>query len=302
MGNRGVAVTDRDLELAVSPGRDPSFASSIGEFARRNPTLAGGATVVAVLALLAVFAPLVSRYDPVELDVMSRLKPPSYEHWFGTDALGRDLFSRVIAGGRVSLLVGVSVAIIATSLGLIIGVAVGLSRWLDAIVMRAMDGLMSIPSILLAIAFMTLAGASVRNVILAIAIPEVPRVARLVRGIVFSVREQPHVEAAIVAGTGSLRLMIRHVLPSTTTPLTVQATYVCASAIISEAYLSFLGAGAPPELPSWGNIVAEGRALFVVMPGHVLFPSLFLALTVLAINVAGDGLRDRLDPQMQRRM
>jgi peptide/nickel transport system permease protein len=184
----------------------------------------------------------------------------------------------------------------------VIGLAVGTSRLIDAVGMRVMDGLMAIPSVLLAIAFMALAGSSIRNIIIAITLPEIPRVSRLVRGIVISVREQPFVEAAIVAGCKDLPLLYRHMLPSTITPLIVQSTYICAAAIISEAYLSFLGAGTPPEIPSWGNLVAEGRALFTVAPGAVLFPSIFLAVTVLAVNIVGDGLRDYLDPQMKRRM
>ncbi|MCF3935693.1 ABC transporter permease [Acuticoccus sp. M5D2P5] len=288
----------------VSTTRTPSrFRLLLGEggtFTRRNPTLVAGGVIISFLALLAIFAPLVTRYDPIALDVVNRLKAPSSEHLFGTDMMGRDLFSRVIYGSRVSLMVGLSVAAIATAIGLVIGLAAGLVRWVDVVVMRVMDGLMAIPSVLLAIAFMALAGSSIRNIIIAITIPEIPRVARLVRGIVMSVREQPFVEAAIAAGTKDIPLLRRHILPSTINPLIVQATYISASAIISEAYLSFLGAGTPPEIPSWGNIVAEGRALFTIAPGAVLFPSIFLALTVLAVNMLGDGLRDRLDPQMQR--
>lgn len=288
--------------LPVPPSR-PYFrtATKAGwRFVRYNPPLAFGISILTLLVVSALGAPFFTAYDPIALSVTDRLQPPSAEHPFGTDMMGRDIFSRTIYGGRVSLIVGISVAVAATCIGLVIGLAAGLLRWVDVVVMRVMDGLMAIPSVLLAIAFMALAGASIRNIIIAITIPEIPRVSRLIRGIVISVREQPFVEAAVAAGAKDLPLLRRHILPSTITPLIVQATYICASAIIAEAYLSFLGAGTPPEIPSWGNIVAEGRALFVVKPGMVLFPSIFLALTVLAVNIVGDGLRDRLDPQMQR--
>jgi peptide/nickel transport system permease protein len=275
---------------------------AVATFLRRNPTLATGLAILGLLVLIAVAAPLFATKDPIALDVINRLKAPTAAEPFGTDMMGRSVFSRVIYGAQVSLLVGLSVAVLATTIGLVVGLLAGFVRFVDVFVMRIMDGLMAIPSVLLAIAFMALAGSSIRNIIIAITIPEIPRVTRLVRGIVMSVREQPFVEAAVAAGTKDAALLRRHVLPTTVTPLIVQATYICASAIISEAYLSFLGAGVPPEIPSWGNIVAEGRALFTVAPWTVLFPSIFLALTVLAVNVVGDGLRDRLDPQMQRRM
>jgi peptide/nickel transport system permease protein len=271
-------------------------------FLRLNPTLLIGLAILLVLTICGVGAFAIATHDPVKLDVLNRLKAPSAANWFGTDMLGRDVFSRVIYGGQISLLVGLVVAVLATAIGLVVGLAAGLSRFVDVVVMRIMDALLAIPSILLAIAFMALAGSSIRNIIIAITIPEIPRVARLVRGIVMSVREQPFVEAAIASGTRDLRLLSRHILPTTITPLIVQGTYVCASAILSEASLSFLGAGTPPEIPSWGSTVAEGRSLFVVAPWLVLFPSVFLGLTVLAVNMAGDGLRDLLDPQMRRRI
>ena len=274
--------------------------SYVTTFAAESPALVAGTLILVTLAVLSFGAPIFTRYDPVALNVTGRLAPAGGEHLLGTDMMGRDVFSRTLHGGRISLTVGLTVAVIASALGLAIGLAAGLVRWVDVVVMRVMDGLMAIPSVLLAIAFMALAGSSIRNIIIAITIPEVPRVARLIRGIVLSVREQPFVEAAIAAGTPGPALLRRHIVPSTLTPLIVQATYIAASAIISEAYLSFLGAGTPPEIPSWGNIVAEGRSLFLVNPGLVLYPSAFLALTVLAVNIVGDGLRDRLDPQMQR--
>ena len=288
--------------LAAPTGRRPGHLARLGVFTRRNPTLVIGLTILALLAAVSVAAPLLAPVDPIAINVIERLRAPAEAYPFGTDMMGRSVFSRTIYGGRISLVVGLTVALLATGIGLVIGLLAGYLDWFDTVVMRVMDGLMAIPAILLAIALMALAGSSIRNIIIAITVPEIPRVTRLVRGIVLSVREQPFVEAAVATGTRSGRIVRRHILPMTTTPLIVQATYICASAIISEAYLSFLGAGTPPEIPSWGNIVAEGRAFFTVAPWVVLFPSAFLAVTVLAVNVLGDGLRDTLDPRMARRM
>jgi peptide/nickel transport system permease protein len=220
----------------------------------------------------------------------------------GTDSLGRDIYSRVIYGARVSLLIGALVASISAAVGLLIGLTTGYVRWLDGFVMRIMDGLMSIPGILLAIGLVSLSRAGLRTVILAIVIPEVPRVVRLVRSVVLSIREEPYVEAAVALGARTPALIVRHVLPNTVAPLIVQATFVCASAILVEAILSFLGVGIPPETPTWGNIMAEGRALFRIFPHNILFPGIFLAVTVLAVNMLGDGLRDTLDPRLRKRL
>ncbi|WP_324753249.1 ABC transporter permease [Roseovarius sp. Pro17] len=275
-------------------------AGVIGESLRRNPTMLFGLSVLVVMALLSFIAPWLGLPSPMEQSPRNRLQSPSGEAFFGTDMYGRDLFSRVLHGGQVSLVVGLSVAALSTGFGLAIGLVTGFMRRVDAILMRFMDALMSIPSILLAIALVALWGSSVPNVILALTIPEIPRVVRLVRSVVLMLRDQLYVQAAIAAGTSTPRILIRHILPNTIPPLIVQATYICAQAVIFEAYLSFVGAGTPPEIPSWGNIMAEGRMFFFQSPGIILYPGAFLAITVFAINTFGDGLRDSLDPRMQR--
>ena len=269
---------------------------------RRHPTAVVGSLVLAAMLLIAFTAPWLGTVDPQTLSPIQRLKPPSSEHWFGTDMLGRDVYSRVIYGSRISLMVGVSVATLSIGIGLAIGLVTGFIRWLDAVVMRVMDGLMSIPSVLLAIALMALTKASVGNVILAITLAEVPRVVRLVRSLVLSLREQPYVDAAIAAGTNLPLILLRHILPNTLAPLLVQGTYICASAMITEAILSFVGAGTPPNVPSWGNIMAEARSMFQLASYLIFFPGVFLSLTVLAVNMLGDGMRDALDPRLARRM
>ena len=269
-------------------------------FLRNNPTVAIGAALLLCLVLIGIFAPYLGTVDPTALAPARRIRAPSAEHWFGTDAIGRDIYSRVLYGTRVSLTVGLSVAILATLAGLAIGLVSGFVRWADSIIMRVMDGLMSIPPILLAIALMALTRGSVGNVIMAITVAEIPRVSRLVRGVVLSLREQPYVDAAIASGTRSPMIILRHILPNTLAPMLVQATYVCASAMIVESILSFIGAGTPPTIPSWGNIMAEGRALWQVKPFIVFFPAAFLSVTVLAVNLVGDGLRDALDPRMAK--
>jgi peptide/nickel transport system permease protein len=271
-------------------------------FLYRNPTIAIGGSIVLLMVIMAVFAPLFWTVDPTALAPARRTREPSAEYWFGTDMLGRDVYSRVIYGARVSLIVGFSVAICASVIGLTIGLVSGFVRWADSIVMRVMDGMMSIPPILLAIALMALTRGSVQNVIIAITIAEVPRVSRLVRGVVLSLREQPYVDAAVAAGTRTPVIIWRHILPNTIAPMTVQATFICASAMITESILSFIGAGTPPIIPSWGNIMAEGRALWQVKPYIVFFPAVFLSITVLAVNMLGDGLRDTLDPRMAKRI
>ncbi len=285
-----------DIMPPVTPKR------GVVGFLRRNPTIAIGGFLVLLMIFVAIFAPLLFTRDPTALAPALRTREPSAQWWFGTDMLGRDVYSRVLYGARVSLMVGFSVAILASLIGLAIGLTSGFIRIADSIIMRIMDGMMSIPPILLAIALMALTRGSVQNVILAITIAEIPRVSRLVRGVVLSLREQPYVDAAVAAGTRTPMIILRHILPNTLAPLTVQATYICASAMITEAILSFIGAGTPPIIPSWGNIMAEGRALWQVKPYIVFFPAIFLSITVLAVNLLGDGLRDALDPRMAKRL
>lgn len=282
----------------AGPGKLVRF----GRYLRRHPSVAIGGGLLVLMGLIGLFAPLLGTVDPTAISPSRRTRVPSELYWFGTDMLGRDIYSRVIYGARVSLLVGFSVAILASVAGLAIGLFAGFMRWADGIVMRIIDGWMSIPPILLAIALMALTRGSIGNVILAITVAEIPRVARLVRGVVLSLREQPYVEAAVANGARAPRIIIKHILPNTFAPMSVQATYICASAMIVEAILSFIGAGVPPSTPSWGNIMAEGRALWQVRPHIILFPAVFLSITVLAVNMLGDGLRDSLDPRIAKRL
>ena len=276
--------------------------SGLSGLVRSHPAIAIGATLMLAMLLIALFAPWLGTIDPTAVEPAQRILEPSAAFWFGTDMLGRDVYSRVLYGTRVSLTVGFSVAILASVAGLSIGLVSGFIRRADAIVMRVIDGLMSIPPILLAVALMALTRGSIVNVIAAISIAEIPRVSRLVRSVVLSLREEPYVDAAVACGTRTPMIILRHILPNALAPTTVQATYVCASAMIVEAILSFIGAGTPPNIPSWGNIMAEGRALWQVKPYIVFFPSVFLSVTVLAVNLLGDGLRDALDPHMAKRI
>ena len=254
-----------------------------------------------ILNAIAIIVPHFT-VDPVALNPINRLKAPSPQVWFGTDFLGRDVFARVVYGARVSLVVGIAVAVFAVVVGLLAGLIAGYLRAFDAVIMRVMDGLMAIPGILLAIALISLSGATLATVVVAITIPEVPRVVRLVRAVVLTVREEPYVEAAIAAGTRLPQLLVRHILPNTIAPLIVQATYICGAAMLTESILGFLGAGIPPEIPSWGNIMSEGRTYFQLTPWIIFYPGVALALTVLAVNFVGDGLRDTLDPRIARKM
>jgi peptide/nickel transport system permease protein len=289
--------------VTTVPAADPATPrAGIAAFVRRHPTVAAGSALLVLIVIASIAAPWLGTVDPITINPAYRLRDPSADHWFGTDRIGRDLYSRVIYGGRVSLIVGLSVATLSTLIGLAIGLVSGYLRAVDAVVMRVMDGMMAIPAIMLAIALIALSKASIFIVIVAVTLPEVPRVVRLVRSIVLTLREQPYIEAATAVGTSVPRILLRHLLPNALPPLVVQATYICASAVLIEAALSFLGAGTPPEVPSWGNIMADGRAYFQLKPWMVLIPGFFLAVTVLSINLVGDGLRDMLDPRLARRM
>jgi len=293
----------------------PAAPSTFGRVLRNRSVRMGGVLLLLMLAI-ALLAPWLGTIDPVRIDPASRNQRPGAEvtqrtdsgarvtrtAWMGTDSLGRDVYSRVLYGTRVSLAVGVSATLVGVAIGLSLGLVAGYVRWLDGVVMRLMDGMMAIPGTLLAIALVALWGAGIATVVLAIAIPEIPRVVRLIRSLVLSIREEPYVEAAMALGTPLPLMLVRHVMPNTIAPLIVQATFICANAILVEALLSFLGIGIPPEIPTWGNVMAEGRALFRLFPHNILFPGIFLSLTVLAINVIGDGLRDTLDPRMSKRL
>ena len=306
------AVTELDAETVMAaPAARPAAWRRLGH----NWSVRIGGAVLGLLLFAALAAPWLGTIDPTLIDPVNRdllpgasgevmlLTGETFAHtfWLGSDSYGRDIYSRVLHGGRVSLVVGVAVALASLLLGVLVGLAAGTVRWLDGVVMRVMDGLMAIPGILLAIALVALWRASIWTVIVAIAIPEIPRVVRLVRELVLSIREEPYVEAARALGTSTVALMLRHILPNTIAPLIVQGTYICASAILVEAILSFLGVGLPTDVPTWGNIMAEGRLQFQQYPHNVLFPGIFLALTVLAVNMLGDGLRDTLDPRFSRR-
>ncbi len=269
---------------------------------RRNPTMAGGIVIVLIMALVAVAAPLLTSADPTYVDPFSRFTEPGAQFWFGTDNLGRDVFARTIYGTRISLTVGFAVACLSLFAAICIGLPSGYYRKVDAVVMRVMDGLMSIPSILLAMALAALLGGSMQNVIIALTVVETPRSVRVVRSSVLSLREQMFVDAARATGVPPLRILIRYILPNAMAPLIINSTFICAAAILTEAGLSFLGAGLPEEVPSWGNVMAAGRNYISSAVWVIFFPGLFLTFTVLGVNLAGDGLRDSLDPKLRRRM
>ncbi len=311
-----MTVATEDLVDSASIAAASTKRRSLWLVALRNPNVIVGGTILLIMLAIAALAPLLSTVDPTRIDPAARNKKPGTEitmrlddgttvkrvALMGTDSLGRDVYSRVIYGTRVSLAIGVAVAVIAIAIGVVIGLISGYVRWADGIIMRIMDGLMAIPGILLAIALVSIWRAGLITVVFAIVVPDVPRVVRLVRSIVLTVREEPYVEGAISVGTPTWILMFRHILPNTVAPLIVQGTFLAAAAILVEAALSFLGIGIPPEIPSWGNIMAEGRTLFRVFPHNIFYPGIFLAFTVLAINIMGDGLRDTLDPKMSKKV
>jgi peptide/nickel transport system permease protein len=298
-----VDTAERALSAAAySPDAAPSLLLCVWSSMRRRPTIWAGGFMLVALTACAVFAPFLGTTDPNDIAITARMRFPSEAWWFGTDSLGRDLYSRVIYGSRVSLFVGLSVAGLATVFGVSIGLVAGMNRMIDMVAMRIVDGMMAIPPILLAIALAALAGASVANVIAAVTIGETPRVVRLMRSVVLSAREEPYVEGAITSGTKPLQILWRHILPNTMSPILVQATYIFASAMIAEAALSFIGAGIPSETPSWGNIMSEARALWQIRPYIVFIPAAFLSVAVLSVNMIGDGLRDALDPRLVKKL
>ena len=279
----------------------PITRAARGTFLTATPVITSAAICLALVITSAIAAPWLSPHDPLSLAPALRLKPASAQVWLGTDGYGRDVLSRILYGGRISLLIGLGSAILSVGIGLAIGLVSGFFKWVDAVMMRIMDGLMAIPGILLAIAVVSLSGAGLMTVMVAITIPEIPRVARLVRSVVLSAREEPYVEAAISLGSSLPKIMWRHLMPNTIAPLIVQGTYVCASAILTEAILSFLGAGISPETPTWGNIMAEGRGFFQIKPSLIFWPGLVLSITILSVNLMGDAARDALDPRLKQR-
>ena len=311
-----MTVATEDVVDSASIAAASTKRRSLWLVALHNPNVIIGGAILLVMVAIAALAPFLGTIDPTRIDPAARNKKPGTEITMrmddgttvkreaimGTDSLGRDVYSRVLYGARVSLAVGVSVALIAIAAGIVIGLIAGYIRWADGFIMRIMDGLMAIPGILLAIALVSIWRAGLVTVIFAIVVPDVPRVVRLVRSIVLTVRVEPYVEGAISVGTPTWILLFRHILPNTIAPLIVQGTFIAAAAILVEAALSFLGIGIPPEIPSWGNIMAEGRTLFRVFPHNIFYPGIFLAFTVLAINIMGDGLRDTLDPKMSKKV
>ena len=283
-------------------GRLRPTLRQVRRISRRNPTMVAGIGVVLAMIIIALAAPLVATQDHRDFDPIDRLQGPSGDHWFGTDNIGRDIYSRTVFGTRVSLQVGFGVAVLTMLVGAFVGLLSGYYRRVDMILMRVMDGFMAIPILLLAIALMAILGASMKNVIIALLIAMTPRAARVVRASVLSLREEVYVEAARAIGASDLRIIFRHIAPGTVWRLSSsRAPTPCAVAIIIEASLSFLGAGIPPDVPSWGIIMAEGRNYVVVAIWMILFPGLALFIAVLGINLAGDGLRDLLDPKLSRR-
>jgi peptide/nickel transport system permease protein len=305
-----------ELDALSVEAADIRLTESAWQRVRKNWSVRIGAVVLAVLVVLALTAPWLGTVDPTLFDAASRDLVPGqageittldgeiikHKFWFGSDSFGRDIYSRVMYGTRVSLLVGILAALLSLAFGIVCGLSAGYLRWVDGILMRFMDGLMAIPAILIAIALVAMWRGSLMTVIIAIAIPEIPRVTRLVRSLVLTIREEPYVEAAVALGTPTWKIMFGHILPNTIAPLMVQGTYICAAAILVEAILSFLGVGLPPDIPTWGNIMAEGRSQFNQYPHNIFIPGVFLAITVLAVNILGDGLRDTLDPKMAKRV
>lgn len=267
----------------------------------RYQTLFIGGTLVAIFFLGAVFASWLAPYDPRALNVMDRLTPPNHQYWFGTDHFGRDLFSRLLYGARISMLVGVGVVLASGTLGTVVGLTAAYYRRFDGFIMRVMDGLMAFPPILLALAIVAALGPRVSNLIVALTVPQIPRVARLVRSSALVIAEMEHVQAAKAYGCSDARILLRHVLPLTWSPLIVQMTLIFAHTVLAEASLTFLNVGAPADVPTWGNILSEGRIFMYQAPWVTVAPGLAILMVVLGLNMLGDGLRDLLDPRLRNR-
>ena len=311
------AASESAFDAPGVPAEGPTIVGQPGAWSRvrRNLSVRIGGSFLLLLVAIALAAPWLGTVDPSLFDPASRdllpgrdgeittLEGETLKHrfWMGSDSFGRDIYSRVVYGTQVSLVVGIATAAVALAIGIVLGLVAGYLRRIDGVLMRVMDGIMAIPAILIAIALVAMWKGSLLTVVVAIAIPEIPRVTRLVRSLVLSIREEPYVEAAVSLGTPTAKIMLRHVLPNTVAPLVVQGTFICGAGILTEAILSFLGVGLPPDIPTWGNVMAEGRAQFNQYPHNLFFPGVFLALTVLAVNILGDGLRDTLDPKMAKR-
>ena len=274
-------------------------SAALAKLFRRRLVLAG-AVILAAVVLLALFAPWLTPYDPMALKILDRLQSPRAAHWFGTDELGRDVFSRVIFGARYSLLIGALVVLISTVCGVLLGLAAGFFRRLDGPLMRLVDAMMSFPDILLAIALVAVLGASMTNVILALAIVYTPRVARVVRASTLVVRELLFVEAARALGISTWRILFIHILQNIASPILVQATFIFAYAVLAEAGLSFLGVGVPPVLPTWGSMISSGQQFSHQALWLVVFPGIAIVLSALSLQMVGDGFRDLLDPKLRK--
>ncbi len=283
-----------------APPRGRSPAALILRQLLRRPLAVAALVTLAVIVVVAASAAWIMPYDPMKMDILNRMKPPSVPHWFGTDEFGRDVLSRIMQGAQLSLLVGLLVVVVAAALGTLLGLLAGYVRALDGVLMRLTDALMAFPDILLAIAFMAALGPSLYNVVLALGIVYTPRVARVVRAAALVISGMPYVEAATALGASTPRIVFLHILPNLLSPLIVQATFIFASAILTEAALSFLGVGVPPTTPTWGNMIAGAQQYFQQADWLVLFPGLAIVATVLALQTVGDGLRDALDPRLQK--
>lgn len=295
MSNRSAVVIPQ-LSLTTGPG---SLVHPFLHALHRSKSVLIGGSITLAVVFVAALAQLISPYDPMAIDISRRLLGPSAAHLFGTDNMGRDILSRVLSGARISLLVGSLVVLCAVGAGIVLGLVAGYSDRLDRILMRIMDGLMALPATLLAIALMAALGAQLSNVIVALAIVFAPRVARVVRSVTLAVRDLDYVHAARSIGARDARILARHILPNCLAPVIVQGTFIFAESVLAEAALSFLGVGLPPYIPSWGTIITTGRMFMQTAPWITVFPGVAIVITVLGLNLLGDGLRDLTDPRLR---